>query len=171
MAFDQTLPPLLAELHAIELDYADGDGIDFEPYQELQSADDNAAWIRAWTGNPALTGAEYRVFGQDGTGGYAAFWLIRPDAALLDQPIVFFGSEGELGVVAANFTDYLWLLAAGVGPYEAAQDGGEGEHVPQPELAAFAERHGGAPRLPAEVVAVARGAFPDFESTVRAQCR
>ncbi len=74
MAFDQTLPPLLAELHTIELDHADGDGIDFEPYQEFQSADDNAAWIRAWTGNPELTGAEYRVFGQDGTGGYAAFW-------------------------------------------------------------------------------------------------
>ena len=171
MGFDQTLPAPLAELHAIELDHCDDDGIDFEPYQEFQSAEDNTAWIRAWTGNPALTGAEYRVFGQDGTGGYAAFWLVRPGALLLDQPIVFFGSEGELGVVASCFTDYLWLLAGGVGPYEASQDGAEGEHAAPPALAAFAVRHGGTPRLPVEVLSAARSEFPDFEATIRAQCR
>lgn len=171
MGFDQTFPAVLAELNAIEFDYAGGDGIDFEPYQEFQSAEDNASWIQAWTGNPELTGGEYRVFGQDGTGGYAAFWLIRPDAALLDQPIVFFGSEGELGMVAPRFTDYLWLLAGGVGPCEAALFGTDDEHRPQPELAAFAERHGGAPRLPAEVLAAARSEFPDFEATFRALCR
>lgn len=171
MAFDQTLPPLLAELNAIEIDYADGDGIDFEPYQELQSAEDNIEWIRAWTGNLELTGAEYRVFGQDGTGGYAAFWLVRPGAPLLEQPIVFFGSEGELGVVAARFTDYLWLLAGGIGPYEATSFGPDDDRVPQPELAAFAERHGGVPRIPAEVLAAAQKEFPDFEAMVRASCR
>ncbi len=170
MSFEQTLPPLLAELNAIEVDYADGEGIDFEPYQELQSAEDNASWIRAWTGNRELDGAEYRVFGQDGTGGYAAFWLIRPGAALLDQPIVFFGSEGELGVVASSFVDYLWLLGGGIGPAEATEGHGA-VRAPQPELAAFAERHGDTPRLPAEVVAAARREFPDFEATIRALCR
>ena len=58
-------------------------------------------------------------FGQDGSGGYVAFWLIRLGEDLLRQPIVYFGSEGEIGVVAANFSDYLWLLAGGIGPVEA----------------------------------------------------
>ena len=171
MSFDQELPPRLAELNALDFDYADGEGIDFEPYQEFQSADDNAAWIRAWTGNPELTGAEYRVFGQDGTGGYAAFYLVHPDRPLLEQPIVFFGSEGELGVVAATFTDYLWLLAGGVGPLEAISYDATSPYAPQPELADFAEQHGGAPRLPVEILAAAQAALPDFEATIRAQCR
>lgn len=70
--FDQTLPAALAEANALDYDYNDGEGVDFEPYTEFQSADDNASWIRAWTGNADLDGAEYRIFGQDGTGGYAA---------------------------------------------------------------------------------------------------
>ncbi len=171
MAFDQTLPPRLAALNALPFDYADGEGIDFEPHPRFQSADDNAVWLRAWTGNERVTGAEYRVFGQDGTGGYAALWLVRPGADLLDQPIVFFGSEGELSVVASRFADYLWLLAAGVGPYEATCYGADGARAPQPELAAFAEQHGGAPRLPGEVLAAARAEFPDFEANIRALCR
>ena len=171
MSFDQALPAPLAAVNALDYDYADGEGIDFEPYQEFQSADDNAAWIRAWTGNPALDGAEYRVFGQDGTGGYAAFYLAQPDRPVLDQPIVFFGSEGEVGVVAASFTDYLWLLAAGVGPLEALSYDATSPYAPQPELAEFAEEHGGAPRLPVEVLARAAAALPDFEARIRAQCK
>jgi len=171
MTFDQQFPPPLAALNALDFDYADGEGIDFEPYQEFQSADDNASWFRSWTGNPELTGGEYRVFGQDGTGGYAAFWMVRDGAAVLDQPIVFFGSEGELGVVASSFTDYLWLLAAGVGPLEAQSYDASSAYAPQPELAELAEATGGAPKLAGEVLAAAAAEFPDFEATVRAQCR
>jgi len=169
--FDQHFPPLLSSLHHIEVDYDDGDGIDFEPYQEFQSAEDNATWIQAWTGNGQLTAAEYRVFGQDGTGGYAAFWLVRPGRELLDQPIVFFGSEGELGVVASDFADYLWLLAGGFGPYEAVELD-ESERTPNPEFTEFALKH--APtrkKTPQEVIARARAEFPDFEKTIRDLCR
>ena len=63
--------------------------------------------------------SEYLIFGQDGSGGYAAFWLVNNVEDLLQQPIVFFGSEGEVGVVAQNFGDYVWLFAHGLGPYEA----------------------------------------------------
>jgi len=94
--FETAFPPLLAQFHKFAFNYAGGEGIDFEPYEEFRSASENAPWIQAWTGNYDLTGSEYRVFGQDGTGGYAAFWLARPTAELLEQPIVFFGSEGEL---------------------------------------------------------------------------
>jgi len=166
--FDRKLPPLLAELHGLDVEYGDGDGIDFEPYQEFQSAEDNQDWIRAWTGNQTLDGAEYRVFGQDGSGGYAAFWMVRPGRPVLEQPIVFFGSEGELGVVARDFSDYLWLLAAGLGPYEVTAWGAELDSEPQPELAAFAEQHGGPAKQPADIIAAARAEFPDFEDKIRA---
>lgn len=171
MAFDQTFPPLLAALHQLEFDYASGQGIDFEPYQEFQSADDNAAWLRAWTGNPSVDGAEYRVFGQDGTGGYAALWVTDASRPLLEQPVVFFGSEGDLGVIATCFTEYLWLLAAGIGPMEAVAYGAGGTAQPQAELVAFAHAHGGAARTPSEVMAAATAAYPSFVDDIRALCR
>ncbi|MDJ0345135.1 hypothetical protein QMK19_31840 [Streptomyces sp. H10-C2] len=63
-----------------------------------------------------LNGDSFRVFGQDGTGGYAAFWLVRPGRSLVEQPVVFLGSEGDVGVVARDLAGYLWLLAEGFGP-------------------------------------------------------
>lgn len=169
--FDTEFPALLSELHELEFDYADGEGIDFEPYEEFQSAKENASWIKAWTGNKELTASEYRVFGQDGTGGYAAFWIVRPTKDLLEQPIVFFGSEGELGVVARSFEDYLWLLAEGVGPLEALSYIGE-KRKPTPDFAAFAKEHAPKAKKSAkEVIAAAKKEFPDFEEKIRALCR
>jgi hypothetical protein len=170
--FDVKFPKLLTQLHQLEFDYDDGEGIDFEPYQEFQSAEDNADWIQAWTGNKQLTASEYRIFGQDGTGGYAAFWLVRDGKPILEQPIVFFGSEGELGVVARDFYDYLWLLAEGVGPYEAVSYGADEEGDTNEELAAFAAEHAAAQKKSAaEVLAAAKKEFPDFEKDIRALCR
>ena len=70
--FEVTFPTLLMQLHQLEFDYDDGEGIDCEPYHEFQPAKDTADWIKAWTSNHELTAAEYRIFGQDGSGGYAA---------------------------------------------------------------------------------------------------
>ena len=165
------LPDVLQELHRLEFDYTDGDGIDFEPAGQFLSADETRDWIRAWTGNASLDGAEYRVFGQDGSGGLAAFWCVRPNVSLLGQPIVFFGSEGALGVVANDFWDYLWLLAGGFGPLEAVEYPG-GTRPEHSGFKAFASVHAAANRkAPAEVLARARAAFPDFESGIRAACR
>lgn len=169
--FDTRFPKVLSDLHELEFDYEDGEGIDFEPYQEFQSAEDNAAWIQAWTGNKELTGKEYRVFGQDGSGGYAAFWLKRPGADLLSQPIVFFGSEGELGVAACDFNDYLWLLASGLGPYEAVVYGVDDDVTPSDEFVEFATRHAPQKRTARQVIDRARAEFPDFEDEIRALCR
>ena len=162
-------PSVLAKLHEIEVDE---DEIDFEPYSEFQSLEDTTVWVKAWTNNPALDGTPYRIFGQDGTGGYAGFWLIRKDAAsILEQPIVFFGSEGEVGVVARNFADYLWLLADGVGPYEAV--GYENlEGTPNPAFAAFAKAHAkDAKRSANAVIAAAKSEFPTFEAGIRSLCK
>jgi hypothetical protein len=170
--FDVKFPKLLAQLHRLDFDYDEGDGIDFEPYQEFQSAEDNADWIQAWTRNQQLDGAEYRIFGQDGTGGFAAFWLVRKGKPILEQPIVFFGSEGELGVVARDFYDYLWLLAAGIGPYEAVAYGADDERDPVAELSDFAAKNAEAQKKSAaQVLKAARAEFPEFEKEVRALCK
>ena len=171
MSFDVKFPKILSQLHQLDFDYDEG-GIDFEPYQEFQSPDDNTDWIRAWTGNQQLDGAEYRVFGQDGTGGYAAFWMVREDKPVLEQPIVFFGSEGELGVVARDFNDYLWLLAGGIGPYEAVAYGAGEDHEAIEEFEELAAKNAAAQKKSAaEVLAAARKEFPDFETQIRALCK
>lgn len=76
--WNTAFPEPLRKLHELEFDYADGEGIDFEPYSAFLSSSETNAWFKAWTGNNEVDGAEFRVFGQDGTGGYAAFWLVEP---------------------------------------------------------------------------------------------
>lgn len=115
-ADDRRFPDALAAAMTVPFDYDDGKGVDFEPFPAFLSAKETTDWLRAWTGNGELEGDIFRVFGQDGTGGYAAFWMIRPDRPLADQPVVFLGSEGETGVVARDLGAFLWVLAGGFGP-------------------------------------------------------
>ncbi|CAM5500775.1 SMI1/KNR4 family protein [Streptomyces pilosus] len=168
---DRTLPPALAELARTEIDYADGEGIDFEPYDAFDPAEETTDWLRQWTGNAGVDGDAYRVFGQDGTGGLAALWSVRPGRPLTEQPVVFLGSEGERGVVAGNLSDFLWMLADGCGPWEALF---HEDRKPRPDaaLTALAERHAVTPRRPARtVVAEARAEFPTFAEDIEALCR
>lgn len=170
---DRTFPEALAALAGVEFPFDDDElgSIDYEPYPEFESAEETTAWLHAWTGNKDLDGGDFRVFGQDGTGGLVASWLVRPGRPLAEQPVAFFGSEGATGVVATNLGDFLWLLAGGVGPQEAVEfDSDSG--VPHDELRAIAEAHSGsAPRTPAEVLAAARAEFPDFARDVESWCR
>lgn len=175
---DRAFPAALAALSGIDFpwDYDEKSeqpaptNIDYEPYDEFDSAGETTDWIRSWTGNTELDGAAFRVFGQDGTGGLAALWLVRP-GPLTAQPVAFFGSEGEVGVVAASLGEFLWLLAGGVGPQEAVEFGSD-SGVAHDELRAVAAKHSGVePRTPAEVLAAARAEFPDFAETVRSWCR
>jgi hypothetical protein len=176
---DRAFPAALAALSGIDFcwDYDEKTEepnpgtIDYEPYQEFDSAEETTSWMRSWTGDQELDGDAFRIFGQDGTGGLAASWLVRPGQPLVAQPVVFFGSEGEVGMVACSLGEFLWLLAGGVGPQEAVEfesvDG-----VPHAELRAVAEKYSGlSPRTPAEVLAAARAEFPDFAETVQSWCR
>lgn len=176
---DRTFPAALVALSSVEFpwDYDEKTetpspgNIDYEPYDEFDSAAETTDWIRAWTGNKELDGDAFRVFGQDGTGGLAALWLVRPGQPLTAQPVAFFGSEGETGVVATSLDEFLWLLAGGVGPQEAVEFGSDGG-VPHDGLRAVAAQHSGVePRTPAEVLAAARAEFPDFARTVESWCR
>ncbi|MFJ2742330.1 SMI1/KNR4 family protein [Streptomyces sp. NPDC087440] len=174
---DRRFPEGLAAALAVPFRYDGGDGVEFEPFPRFLSADETTAWFRAWIGNAELTGADFRLFGQDGTGGCAAFWLARPEGDPAAQPVVFLGSEGETAVVARDLADFLWLLAGGYGPLEAIPLFAEVRRpgwTPRfnPELAAVAQRFApGAPRAAADVIRRAVEEFPDFESTVDEMCR
>ena len=168
---DWLLPAALVEVATVEFDYDDGNGIDYEPFAEFKPAEENRFWWPLWTGKPDLDGAEFRVFGMDGTGGYSAFWLVRNGQPLTSQPIVFLGSEGEVGVVARDLADFLWLLADGFGPLEAVEYP-ERPARPQRELTEIAERYAADRRASAAtVIAAARTEFPDFERTIMELCR
>ncbi|MFD6891207.1 SMI1/KNR4 family protein [Streptomyces sp. NPDC059957] len=169
---DRRFPPALTEVSRVEFDYGDeGEGVDFEPDEAFVSAEDTTDWLRHWTGNHELDGDAYRVFGQDGSGGLAAVWCVRPGQPLDRQPVVFMGSEGEVGVVAGNLSDFLWVLADGFGPCEAALYP-DREARPDADLSELAVRHVTTPRRPArEIVAGAQAEFSTFEEDLFELCR
>lgn len=160
------MPAVMQQLHTLPFDYLDGEGIDFEPYEAFLSVKDTQDWFRAWTRKADADASAYLVFGQDGTGGSAAVWLTRDGENILAQPIVFFGSEGEIGVIAQNFSDYLWLLASGHGPYEAVSHPNE-EHAANAEFLGFAKQNATTSQSkPSEIIARAEAEFPDFEEHI-----
>lgn len=162
------LPSLVLQVNQLTYKYADGDGIDFEPFEAFLSVSETARWFQAWTGNRNADSSCFRVFGQDGSGGYVAFWTVRENADLLQQPIVFLGSEGETAVLAPNFYDYLWLLAAGLGPCEAALFP-DAPRVAQPELVEFAMTNAAPAKVATRVLLDAKGEFPGFAQFIESQ--
>ncbi|NJP68532.1 SMI1/KNR4 family protein [Streptomyces spiramenti] len=168
---DRRFPAALDAVAEIEFPFGEDGQIDFEPYSDFLPPDETTDWFRAWTGNAEVTGDAYLVFGQDGTGGHAAIWLVREGRPLTEQPVVFLGSEGELGVLAPDLAGFLWVLADGSGPYEAATDPERGS-LPNPELVDLAQDFtSGDRRTAAEVIAAADAEFPTFEDDVLALCR
>ena len=155
----------------VEFDYDDGEGVDYEPYDAFDSAEETTDWLRHWTGNHELDGDAYRVFGQDGTGGLVALWRVRPGRPLAEQPVVFLGSEGERGVVAPSLSDFLWVLADGLGPMEVVEYE-QYEGRPNAALTELAGRHAITPQRPTrDIVTVARAEFPSFSDDIDALCR
>ncbi|MER7178418.1 SMI1/KNR4 family protein [Streptomyces hyaluromycini] len=170
---DDQFPAALAAALALPFDYDDGNGVDFEPFPAFLSIEETTAWFRAWTGNAELDGDDFRVFGRHGTGGYAAFWLVRSHRPLVDQPVVFLGSEGETGVVARDLGAFLWLLAGGYGPWEAAaSDDPDWTPRHNHELAAVAEHFAADHKQSAAaVIEQAAREFPDFDDSIAELCR
>ena len=182
MPDDLTLPAALAEVFAVgfEWEYDEetdtATGCDFEPYEAFEALDRTAWWFRLWTGNSEVAGEEFRFFGSTGTGDYAGFWLVRPGAAIVEQPVVYVGSEGERGVIARDLNDLLWLFAAGFGPAEAFREP-SGSAAPSTAFRAIAERYApsassdAAGRSADWIVAAARAEFPGFSDYIDSLCR
>lgn len=153
-------------------DYGAGEA-DYEPHARYMTAEETTLWLRAWTGNEDLAGDDFRVIGEDGAGGYAAFWLVRPGRPVVEQPVVFFGSEGDLGAVASDLGGFLWVLADGSGPFEAV-DERERDRPSRPhaELTAIAERFApGGCRPARSIIDAAQAEFAGFEGYVLGLCR
>ena len=168
MGWSTEFPALLTRLHELEFGF---DVMDFEPYNQFWPSSQNSSWFQAWTGNESVEADGFRVFGTDGTGGQVAFWLVNHGAKLFDQPVVFLGSEGETGVVACDFGDYLWLLAGSIGPMEAVEYGAD-KAKPQKHFEDFArEVAPGKQKTPAEVLALAKAKHPGFEAWIESMCR
>ncbi|MEU1406026.1 SMI1/KNR4 family protein [Streptomyces sp. NPDC005728] len=169
---DCRFPAALAAALAHPFDY-DRDGVDLEPFDRFLSAEETTDWFRSWTGNKEVSGDAFRVFGMDGTGGYAAFWLVRPGREPADQPVVFLGSEGETGVVARDLSDFLWILADGAGPLEAVDPYGVGlTSRPNAELTAVAEQFAaGRGQTAATLTRLAREEFAGFDDLIMGLCR
>lgn len=169
---DRRFPPALTDVSRVEFDYGDeGEGVDYLPYEAFKSAEETTDWLRLWTANHELDGDAYRVFGQDGSGGLAALWCVRAGRPLAEQPVVFMGSEGECGLVAGDLSGFLWVLADGFGPREAALHE-EREACPDAALTAIAERHATTPRRPArEIITEAQAEFATFEDDLFELCR
>ena len=165
----KTFPKELYDFHQIEIDYRKND-IDYEPFNDFCSSIEATDWIRSWTGNNFIDADDFLIFGQDGAGGYAAIWLKRKSDDLLQQPIVFFGSEGQLGVVAQSFYDYVWLFAGGIGPYEAVEDTCKVSSAIS-KFESFAKhlspKNKNAPPI---IIKKAQEEFPNFVSQIEALC-
>jgi hypothetical protein len=175
---DLSLPTALSEVFLIgfhwewdeETDTARG--YDFELYETIEAPDRTARWFRLWTGNPEVDGSEFRLFGSTGAGDYTGFWLVRPRAPIIDQPIVYLGSEGQRDVVARDLGELLWLFAAGYGPAEAVEENRGGIQEPNEAFRAIAERHAPGRELPVEqIVSAAQAEFPHFSDYIDALCR
>ncbi|MGW0787571.1 SMI1/KNR4 family protein [Streptomyces sp. NPDC002911] len=180
-ASDRSFPAALADVAKVDFHYGHDDTgvagdegdhrIDFEPDTDFESAQWTTDHFRSWTGNSEIDGDAYLIFGQNGAGGHAMIWRTRLCRPLADQPVVFMGSEGECGVVAGSLSDFLWVLADGYGPMEAALADAF-ESAPDAALTRIAEHHATTPRRTAEeIVTEARAEFPTFEEDIDALCR
>ena len=171
------LPEALAEVSSIGFEWEWDEetdtsrGCDFALYEAFEAPERTAWWFRLWTGNSEVDGSEFRFFGTTGSGDYAGFWLVRPGAAIIDQPVVYVGSEGQRSMIARNLGDLLWLFAAGYGPAEAAEEH-DGIVEPNDAFRAIAQRHAPGRELPADqIISAARAEFPQFSDYIDDLCR
>ncbi|MFM9371192.1 hypothetical protein [Streptomyces sp. Da 82-17] len=98
--------PELNLLHAFSSGLADyfSQGFEMEQFG-------SAAGIDTWSADPAFLD-RFRVFGQaNGSGSLYAIWRVDDREDLADLPIVAFGDEGGVHLVAATLRDLLQLLA------------------------------------------------------------
>ncbi len=104
----------LRELHklAIENEYENVEDMDFEPYSEFLPKEQALEFFRLWTDHKKTEPHALHIFGQDGSGGFVMFWSRNDGEDILQQPVVFLGSEGEKRVIAQRLRGLCLALGA-----------------------------------------------------------
>lgn len=78
---------------------------------EVWPIDDQPSSRSSWSDMSEFTHGFLAFANADGTGSEFAFWRVSED--LNDCPVVVFGSEGEIALVARNFEDWLRVVSYG----------------------------------------------------------
>jgi hypothetical protein len=78
---------------------------------DLAESDDN---VKSWLGSLPTDGTRLIVFAQDGTGSLFCVWLRPGQTDVESAPIVYLGSEGELGVLGKDPAAFLEFVASGM---------------------------------------------------------
>jgi hypothetical protein len=81
---------------------------------ELRDPDESDSDIKAWLGAVPKDGTRFIVFAQDGTGSLFCLWLRPGHKDVETAPVVYLGSEGELGVLGKDPAAFLEFVASGM---------------------------------------------------------
>ncbi|MFD8542602.1 hypothetical protein [Streptomyces sp. NPDC059649] len=114
----------------------------------------STAGIDTWSKDPEFLGSFASFALANATGSIYALWRIDGRANWADMPVVVFGDEGGLALVAGNLRDFFQQLACDkalyVGDYDAGfddeddqNDEDRGEHDRHGEYLAWLEQHFG----------------------------
>jgi hypothetical protein len=114
---DRRLPARLEAFQATQLlGHTDVEVIE-EPDASYQR------YFNQWFRNDRDYAGALLLFALDGTGGLFALWSGQPGVEPAEAPVVFLGSEGEVGVVASTFDEFLRLCGSGCHMYTLAARG------------------------------------------------
>jgi hypothetical protein len=110
----QLMPEALLALADVPLEL-DGAGLRF--LSGFLPVETTVPWIRNIVAPGRASANDFLVFGETCVDeiDYTAFWLVRPGAAIVDQPVVSIG-YGVPQLLAASLADFLWFLADAFNP-------------------------------------------------------
>ncbi|MFI7127398.1 hypothetical protein ACIBQ1_16995 [Nonomuraea sp. NPDC050153] len=157
---NEPFPPALQALNA----YQDAPGFGEIDFEMLDRFDPGSVTANGRTDAER----EFRVFAINGSGSQIAFWLVHEGLPAEQQPVVFLGDEGDVGAVATDLCDLLYLLASGNGPFEVIMFGVDEDAEPQPGIAAIAEVHFDRRegRTPEAILADAAAEYSDVQDRI-----
>ena len=110
----------------------------------------NQTGIRTWSQDPEFLGALHTFAQASASGSQYALWRMEDRGGTTSCPVVVFGDEGGLGVVARSLPELFQQVAAGqalsVGDYTAwfhhVEDRNESDGVDERFLVWLADRYG-----------------------------
>lgn len=163
------LPIALQDLGKVDQLWDVEEGVDLELDSGLSTLQEAAQELQSWLGTAPAVVVPIRWFGQDRSGGRYGLWILHAEAALEAQPVVFFGSEGEHGVIARDLADFLVLLSRGISVLDVIEKTKKFDVRPMPAIRVVAQRH--APQAMARatevIVAEARALNKSFLQILR----